>query len=106
MSTLRHTPSAAPLRIALIASARHPIAEPFAGGLEPHIWTLSTALRSRDHEVTVFAGPGSDPELGVVEIPMRPARISESASAAPSSTKTISTNPTCASWSAHRPSPW
>ncbi|WP_324792660.1 glycosyltransferase [Streptomyces cyaneofuscatus] len=69
----------APLRIALIASARHPIAEPFAGGLEAHTWTLSAALRSRGHEVTVFAGPGSDPELGVVEMPLRPARISESA---------------------------
>ncbi|WP_338118646.1 glycosyltransferase family 4 protein [Streptomyces cyaneofuscatus] len=69
----------APLRIALIASARHPIAEPFAGGLEAHTWTLSTALRSRGHEVTVFAGPGSDPELGVVEMPLRPVRISESA---------------------------
>ncbi|WP_199814229.1 glycosyltransferase [Streptomyces globisporus] len=72
-------PSAAPLRIALIASARHPITEPFAGGLEAHTWTLSTALRARGHEVTVFAGPGSDPALGVIEMPLRPARISESA---------------------------
>ncbi|MFD4219721.1 glycosyltransferase family 4 protein [Streptomyces griseus] len=78
----RHTPlppSGAPLHIALIASARHPITEPFAGGLEAHTWTLSTALRARGHEVTVFAGPGSDPGLGVVELPLRPARISESA---------------------------
>ncbi|WP_405638154.1 glycosyltransferase family 4 protein [Streptomyces sp. NBC_01178] len=72
-------PARAPLRIALIASARHPIAEPFAGGLEAHTWTLSTALRARGHEVTVFAGPGSDPGLGVVEMPLRTVRISEGA---------------------------
>ncbi|MFJ2257272.1 glycosyltransferase [Streptomyces sp. NPDC087844] len=69
----------APLRIALIASARHPIRDPFAGGLEAHTWTLSKALRARGHEITIFAGPGSDPGLGVVEIPFRPPRISEAA---------------------------
>ncbi|MFD3851642.1 glycosyltransferase family 4 protein [Streptomyces microflavus] len=73
-----------PLRIALIASARHPIADPFAGGLEAHTWTLSTALRARGHEVTVFAGPGSDPALGVVEMPLRSSRISEEALRDPS----------------------
>ncbi|MFJ3439111.1 glycosyltransferase family 4 protein [Streptomyces cyaneofuscatus] len=71
--------TAAPLRIALIASARHPIQDPFAGGLEAHTWTLSKALTARGHEVTVFAGPGSDPALGVVELPLRPVRISEAA---------------------------
>ncbi|MFH8469971.1 glycosyltransferase [Streptomyces sp. NPDC017991] len=69
----------APLRIALIASARHPIRDPFAGGLEAHTWTLSKALRARGHEVTIFAGPGSDPGLGAVEMPFRPPRISEAA---------------------------
>ncbi|MFI8306175.1 glycosyltransferase family 4 protein [Streptomyces sp. NPDC085927] len=72
-------PLLAPLRIALIASARHPIRDPFAGGLEAHTWTLSKALIARGHEVTVFAGPGSDPALGVVEMPLRPPRISETA---------------------------
>ncbi|MGC5563657.1 glycosyltransferase [Streptomyces sp. FR-108] len=71
--------SAAPLRIALIASARHPIRDPFAGGLEAHTWTLSKALRAHGHQVTIFAGPGSDPALGVVEMPFRPPRISEAA---------------------------
>ncbi|MEV7104005.1 glycosyltransferase family 4 protein [Streptomyces atroolivaceus] len=73
--------TAAPLRIALIASARHPIRDPFAGGLEAHTWTLSKALSARGHEVTVFAGPGSDPGLGVgvVEMPLRPVRFSEAA---------------------------
>ncbi|WP_308013284.1 glycosyltransferase family 4 protein [Streptomyces beigongshangae] len=69
-------PAPAPLRIALIASARYPIRDPFAGGLEAHTWTLSKALRGRGHQVTIFAGPGSDPALGVVEMPFRPPRIS------------------------------
>ncbi|SDD88603.1 glycosyltransferase family 4 protein [Streptomyces prasinopilosus] len=72
-------PPPAPLQIALIASARHPIRDPFAGGLEAHTWTLSKELIARGHEVTVFAGPGSDPALGVVEMPVRPPRISEAA---------------------------
>jgi glycosyltransferase involved in cell wall biosynthesis len=52
-------------RIGIIASARHPIAEPFAGGLEVHTHALATGLRARGHEVRVFASATSDPELGV-----------------------------------------
>jgi glycosyltransferase involved in cell wall biosynthesis len=70
-----------PTRIAIIASARFAIREPFAGGLEAHTWTLARALRQRGHEVTVFAGPGSDPVLGVREIPARWPRISQAARA-------------------------
>ncbi|MBW0093041.1 glycosyltransferase [Pseudonocardia sp. KRD-184] len=55
-------------RIALIASARYPIREPFAGGLEAHTWQLASRLRARGHEVTVFGGAGSDPALGVREM--------------------------------------
>lgn len=55
--------SGVPLRIAILAAARFPICEPFAGGLEVHTWQLATGLRRRGHEVTVFAGPGSDPAL-------------------------------------------
>lgn len=54
-----------PMRIAIIASSRHPIREPFAGGLEMHTFALATRLRSHGHEVTVFASGDSDPELGV-----------------------------------------
>ena len=50
------------LRIALIASARFPIREPFAGGLEAHTWVLARGLKRRGHRVTVFAGAGCDPE--------------------------------------------
>ena len=55
------------MRIALVASARFPIREPFAGGLEAHSWTLAFGLRARGHDVTVFAGAGSDPELNARE---------------------------------------
>ncbi len=51
------------LRIALIASNRFPIREPFAGGLEAHIWHLARALTGAGHRVTLFAGEGSDPGL-------------------------------------------
>ncbi|WP_382305768.1 glycosyltransferase [Herbiconiux sp. UC225_62] len=52
------------LRICLIASSRFPVSEPFAGGLEAHTHALATELRARGHSVTLFAAPGSDPELG------------------------------------------
>lgn len=51
-------------RIAIVASLRYPIAEPFAGGLEAQVWSISKALRNRGHEVILFAAPGSDPSLG------------------------------------------
>lgn len=57
-----------PLRIALIASARFPICEPFAGGLEAHTWALAHRLRQRGHDVTIFAGSGCDPALQVDEM--------------------------------------
>lgn len=59
------------LRIAIIASSRFPIAEPFAGGLESHVWQLASALIRRGHHVSLFAAPGSDPALGVEEMPVR-----------------------------------
>lgn len=52
------------LRIALVAGARYPIAEPFAGGMESHTWTMAAELTRRGHDVTVFAAPGSDPAIG------------------------------------------
>ncbi|MHA6795512.1 glycosyltransferase [Pseudonocardia bannensis] len=61
-----------PLRIAVVASARYPIRQPFPGGLEAHTWQLAHQLRGRGHRVQVFAGPGSDVGLGVRELPIRP----------------------------------
>lgn len=51
----------APLRIALIAPNRFPIREPFAGGLEAHVWHLARALAHEGHRVTLFAERGSGP---------------------------------------------
>lgn len=56
------------MRIGIIASARHPIAEPFAGGLEKQTHDLATGLTERGHDVTVFAAYGSDPNLDVETI--------------------------------------
>ncbi|SES45246.1 glycosyltransferase [Actinokineospora terrae] len=61
------------VRIALIASARYPIRQPFPGGLEAHTWQLAHHLRARGHAVEVFGGPGSDPALDVRVLDTRPA---------------------------------
>ncbi|GAA3486382.1 MULTISPECIES: glycosyltransferase [Streptomyces] len=70
-----------PLRVALIASVRFPVKEPFAGGLEAHTWTLARALRERGHRVDLFAAPGSDPGLGVRELPVHLPVLSKEARA-------------------------
>ena len=76
-----------PLRICLVASCRFPIGEPFTGGLESMTWHLARELLRRGHEVAVFAAPGSDPSLGVVELavdtlPDHPGRLDVGAPAA------------------------
>lgn len=71
------SPSRRRLRIAVVASSRNPIAEPFAGGMEAHTWTLVIGLQARGHEVQVHAGTGSDPRLGDVRVlDDRPLRLS------------------------------
>lgn len=67
------------MRIGLIASARFPVREPFAGGLEAHTWLLARGLRARGHDVAVFAAPGSDPALGARELAVRSPQISAAA---------------------------
>ena len=69
------------MRIAIIAAARFPVVEPFAGGLEAHVWGLADRLRTRGHEVTLFAGPGSDPSLGIELLDLRRPRLSDAARA-------------------------
>ncbi|MFI8199486.1 glycosyltransferase [Streptomyces sp. NPDC085942] len=69
------------LRVALIASARFPVSEPFAGGLEVHTWALAKTLSDRRHHVELFAGPGSDPALGVRELPVHRPVLSDVARA-------------------------
>ncbi len=67
------------LRICLIASSRYPVRQPFAGGLESLTHQLARQLVRRGHEVTLFAAPGSDPELPVAELEIRQIRFSQEA---------------------------
>lgn len=69
------------LRIALIASSRFPVSQPFAGGLEAHVWHLARALAGRGHKVSVFAAPGSDPDLDCHTLAVRPLAVSNAARA-------------------------
>ncbi|MGA0531105.1 hypothetical protein [Hansschlegelia sp. KR7-227] len=56
------------MRIGIIAHPKHPIAEPFAGGLENHTHLLASGLRRKRHDVTVFASNRSDQDLGLEPI--------------------------------------
>ncbi len=67
------------MHVVLIAAARFPLAEPFAGGLESLTWHLCRGLRVRGVAVTVFAGPGSDPALDARELTTRPLVLSSAA---------------------------
>lgn len=62
------------MRIALLGPSRHPVAEPFAGGQESYVATLASALRQHGHRITLFAAPGSNPDLAdeLVEYPRLP----------------------------------
>lgn len=67
------------MHIALIAHSRHPIRQPFAGGLESMTWHLTQSLLTRGHEVTLFAAPGTEPMPGLRLLEVRPLRLSEAA---------------------------
>ena len=47
------------MRIALAGHVRHPIAPPFAGGMEAHSWHLARVLARRGHDVTLLASGDS-----------------------------------------------
>ncbi len=53
------------MKIAVVALLHHPVAEPFAGGMEAHTWWLVKKLIARGHEVTLFASGDSDPNMGL-----------------------------------------
>lgn len=55
-------------RVAMLAGARFPIRQPFAGGLEAQTWLLATELGRIGTPVDVFARAGSDPRLRVVPL--------------------------------------
>jgi glycosyltransferase involved in cell wall biosynthesis len=67
------------MHVVMIAAARFPLAEPFAGGLESLTWNLCRGLRDRGVRVTLFAGAGSDPRLEVRELATRPLTLSPAA---------------------------
>ncbi|SDO77324.1 Glycosyltransferase involved in cell wall bisynthesis [Pedococcus dokdonensis] len=64
------------MHVVILAAARHPLRQPFAGGLESLTWALVRGLRERGVDVTLFAGPGSDPALGARELEVRPLELS------------------------------
>jgi glycosyltransferase involved in cell wall biosynthesis len=66
-------------RVALIASTRYPIRQPFAGGLEAHVCHLARALASRGYRVSLFAAEGSDPGLECRTLDVRPLDLSAAA---------------------------
>lgn len=69
------------MQVAVIASSRFPISEPFAGGLEAHVWHLTRQLQRRGHRVTLFAAPGSDRELAAECLDVDPVILSDQARA-------------------------
>ncbi len=48
-----------PLDIAILAHVRHPIAQPFMGGMEAHSWHLAAGLAARGHRVRLLASGDS-----------------------------------------------
>src|SRR6201994_3547329 len=68
-------------RLVLIAPARSPIRQPFAGGTEAHVWAITLALRERGHRVDLFAPPGSDPRLSSLQLRVRSLGLSAQARA-------------------------
>ena len=72
------------MRIALIASNHFAIRQPFAGGLEAHVWHLSRALARAGHHVSLFAAPGSDLSLDCAALQVRDLELSAAAVTDPS----------------------
>lgn len=58
------------MKIAVVAPGRHPIAEPYSGGLEAFCGILVTALRRRGHHVDLFAPAGSEGHVREFEFPL------------------------------------
>ncbi|PRD47674.1 glycosyltransferase family 4 protein [Sphingobacterium haloxyli] len=53
------------MKIGIIAHLKHPIRQPFMGGLEAFTHDISRLLIQRGHDVTLFASECSDPVLNV-----------------------------------------
>ncbi|WP_211243679.1 glycosyltransferase [Paracoccus hibiscisoli] len=57
-----------PLRIAVMAHCRHPVAAPFMGGMEAHAHHLAHALQARGHDVTLVAAGDSRARVAVMPL--------------------------------------
>ena len=60
------------LKVAVIGHIRHPVAEPYMGGMEAHCASLCEGLVAAGHEPTLFAAPDADVSCGSVAICDRP----------------------------------
>ena len=56
------------MRTAILTHIKHPIKQPFSGGLEAFTYDITLALRKRGHDVVLFASSDSAPELDHVSI--------------------------------------
>ncbi len=72
------------LRIAILGSSNYPIQQPFAGGLEAHVYYLARALQQRGHHVSLFAAQGSSVDLVAELLPVRTLELSPVSAADPS----------------------
>lgn len=72
------------MHVVLIAHSRHPLNQPFAGGLESMTWHLARAVHDRGHRVTVFAAPGSESLPGIETFSIEPLVLSAAAHVDPS----------------------
>jgi glycosyltransferase involved in cell wall biosynthesis len=59
------------MKIAILAHLKHPVAEPFAGGLEAFTYEVTHRLLAREHEVRLFARAESACTLPVDPIAIR-----------------------------------
>lgn len=57
------------MKIAVVAPGRHPIVEPYPGGLEAYCGILVEGLRRRGHEVDLYAVAGSQGHVREFEFP-------------------------------------
>ncbi len=56
------------MKIGIIAHLKHPIKEPFLGGLEMHTHVLARKLQEKGHQVDLFALEGSDERFNVMPL--------------------------------------
>lgn len=69
------------MHVVLVGHTRHPITQPFAGGLESLTWHLARGLLDRGHRVSVFAARGSNQIPGAEHLWPQELRLSDAARA-------------------------